>query len=121
MPCSTSLPENTGPEEATAANHPNPQHPMAKVTEFRADVQTEITLKINEAEARALDAMFSYGANAFLEGFYKCLGKAYVQPHENGVRSLHDTIRAQLAGPLATVTECRRQMGVTLEGMRQKR
>ena len=91
---------------------------MAKVQFFRADVGCEITLNIDETEARALDAMFSYGADAFLAGFEKCLGKTCVEPHKAGIRRLHDTIRKELSPCLATMSEARRQLQ---EQLRTKR
>lgn len=87
---------------------------MAKAQITGIGVNVEITLVINEAEARALDGMFSYGAEAFLKGFYKCLGKAYVQPFEKGVHSLHDTIRGQLSEPLAIIDKARQGMNEAL-------
>lgn len=36
------------------------------------------------------------------------MGKAYVEPHENGVRSLHSTVRNAVTGPLAAIQQARR-------------
>ncbi len=87
---------------------------MAKAKITGIGVNVEITMTLNEAEARALDGMFGYGAEAFLQGFYKCLGKAYVQPFEAGVHSLHDTIRGQLSEPLRIIDRARQGMNAAL-------
>lgn len=59
-------------------------------------LDVKVTLELNEDEIRALDALAGYGANAFLEVFYKQMGKAYLQPHEAGLRSLFNVIRSDL-------------------------
>lgn len=65
---------------------------MAQI-EGRATVETTITLALSEEEAAALDALVGYGVNEFLKVFYKELGEAYLKPHENGLRSLFDSVR----------------------------
>ncbi len=80
----------------------------------KAVVECNVLLQLNEEEARALDAMFGYGADAFLKGFYKQCGKSYVQPHEAGVRSLHDKIRGLMAGPLEEVNRVRQTINAAL-------
>lgn len=57
-----------------------------------AKAEIELTLD----EARALEAITTYGAKSFLEGYYKQLGKSYLQPHEKGVKSLFETIKQSL-------------------------
>lgn len=91
---------------------------MAKAQITGIGIDVEVTLKISEAEARALDGMFSYGPEAFLKGFYHHLGKAYVQPYEQGVRSLHDTIRGQLSEPLRIIDKARQGMNEALRAHR---
>lgn len=61
-------------------------------TKTTATLQTMHTLMLSEVEARALEALAGYGADAFLEVFYKHMGKHYLQPHESGLRSLFDSI-----------------------------
>ena len=60
---------------------------MAKI-EGRAQLQATITLALSESEASALDAITAYGADSFLEFFYKNLGESCLKPHEAGLRSL---------------------------------
>lgn len=62
-----------------------------------------VTLKLTVEEARALKEMTGYGAKPFLEGYYKQLGKSYMQPHEKGVYSLFDTINRELPQQIALV------------------
>lgn len=78
------------------------------VTETRVVLKTQ--LELDEIEVRALDGIFGYDVEKFLEVFYRTMGAAYVKPFEAGVRSLHATIRRELAGPLAAVTEARQKL-----------
>ena len=71
------------------------------------NVELHITIQLSESEARALDAMAGYGANAFIEVFYEKLGKAYMQDHESGLRTFLSSIRKQLPRILAKATEAR--------------
>lgn len=82
---------------------------MAKIRKAHVGVQIEakVVLELDEHEAAALEAIFSYNVDAFLAVFYERMGKAYVQPHEEGVRSLHKQIRGLMAGPLAEVKAMR--------------
>jgi len=64
---------------------------MAKIT-AKVGVNFEILLTLNETELRALDALVGYGVDPFLKVFYEKLGKAYMEPHEKGLRSLFDKI-----------------------------
>ena len=70
-------------------------------------ITLEIVLKLSEIEARALDTISGYGDKAFLEVFYKHLGKHYLEPHEKGVQSLFDTIRKELPQHLRDVDTAR--------------
>ncbi len=65
---------------------------MAKIV-GKPNVGLEFNFQLNEAEARALDALVGYGTDKFLEVFYQKLGKAYLSPHEQGLRSLFDAVR----------------------------
>jgi hypothetical protein len=83
---------------------------MAKVQQVRVTTELKVMLELNEAEVRALSGIFGYDVEAFLKVFYERMGKAYVQPHEAGVRSLHATIRQALAAPLEEVDKARRAL-----------
>lgn len=83
---------------------------MAKVIHAKVQAQLTVTLELTELEARALDGIFGYNVDAFLKVFYERMGKAYVQPHEAGVRSLHNSIRGVVAGPLAEIDKARKAM-----------
>lgn len=67
-----------------------------------AEIKSELKLSINITltltleEAKALNEITGYGVDAFLEGYYKQLGKSYMQPHERGCRSLFETINKNL-------------------------
>lgn len=79
---------------------------MAKV-KATSDVDLQITFTINEAEARALEALTCYGDKAFLETFYEKMGRSYLQPHERGLLSFFAAVRASLDGPLRRVDDAR--------------
>ena len=64
------------------------------------DLKINITLDLTLAEARALNEITGYGVKEFLAGYYKQLGKSYLQPHEKGVISLFETIKQNLPGKL---------------------
>ncbi len=51
-------------------------------------VKLEVTLKLDEGEARALEALMGYGVEDFIKVFYEHLGKHYLSPYEDGLRRL---------------------------------
>jgi hypothetical protein len=59
-----------------------------------------ITMTLSEEEARALNALSAYGTDKFVEVFYEKLGKAYLEPHETGLRSLLNSVIQTLPGIL---------------------
>ena len=65
---------------------------MAKIIGC-GEIRGEVTLVMTEAEAKALDALVGYGPQNFLKVFYEHLGKAYLEPHERGLRSLFESVR----------------------------
>ncbi len=84
---------------------------MASVKSYNIDAKLTVTLELNEAEARALSGIFGYDVNVFLKVFYERMGKAYVEPYEAGVRSLHQTISGVVSGPIAKIAAARKAMG----------
>lgn len=65
---------------------------MAKINGV-PNISARITIELSEAEAAALDALVGYGVDSFLDVFYTKLGRAYLQPHEHGLRSLFTSVR----------------------------
>lgn len=65
---------------------------MARVIGY-GEIKGEVTLVMSEEEAKALDALVGYGPQNFLKVFYEHLGKAYLEPHERGLRSLFESVR----------------------------
>ncbi len=59
-------------------------------------IDVDVNLKLTMAQVQALEALAGYGADAFLESFYKQMGKYYLQPHEAGLRSLFAAIQSEL-------------------------
>lgn len=76
--------------------------------EGRPELGLEIVIRLNESEARALYALAGYSIECFLETFYEQMGKAYLQPHEKGLRTLFAAIHEAVGGILNRMTDCRR-------------
>lgn len=73
---------------------------MSRLTQLPV-VEVGATIRLTEPELRALEALVGYGDEAFLKVFYEKLGRAYMQPHEAGLKSLFAVIRADLNPILA--------------------
>ena len=74
-------------------------------------VQLTVTIALTEPEARALDALAGYGDDAFVAAFYEKLGKAYLQPHEGGLRSFLKSVRDVMPGLLSRANDARDAFG----------
>ena len=59
-------------------------------------LELNVNIQLSAVEVRALEALAGYGADAFLRVFYKEMGQHYLKPHEAGLRSLFETIQAEL-------------------------
>lgn len=68
----------------------------------------ELTFTVNESEARALDALAGYSDDAFIKVFYERLGEHYLKPHEKGLRSLFESIRASIPEYLKRTDQARK-------------
>lgn len=64
-------------------------------------------MQLSEAEARVLEAMAGYGADAFLKVFYQKLGRYYMEPHEKGIRTLFDSVKSQIVPSLNKIDKAR--------------
>lgn len=90
------------------------------VIEGRPVLTFTVRLQLTEAEAGALDAIAGYGADSFLEVFYKHMGKAYLEQYEGGLRSLFDSVRcggASVGGLLEKVREAREVFNGSKKGV----
>lgn len=77
---------------------------MAEVkTRTEVSITIGVHIKLTLSEAKALRAMVQYGHKAFLDGYYKQLGRSYMKPHESGVQSLFETINKELPGKIEKV------------------
>lgn len=79
------------------------------MSEFKpqATVKFQIYVALDESQARALDALAGYGADEFIKQFYEHLGKHYMEPHEDGLRSLLKEIRHVIPSQLKQVDRAR--------------
>ena len=73
----------------------------------RPNVNLDLTFRINEAEARALEDLAGYGDDSFIKAFYEFLGKCYMEKHEAGLRSFLCSVRKFLPPQLAKLDEAR--------------
>lgn len=81
---------------------------MALVKQYAVEANLKVLLELSEEEVKALDGIFGYDVEVFLKVFYEKMGKHYVEPYENGVRSLHKTIRGAVGGPIEKINEAKR-------------
>jgi hypothetical protein len=68
---------------------------MEKITS-KSWFTLEIGIRLTEQEARALNAITEYGTESFIDTFYKYLGKSALKPHEEGLKSLFESIKKEL-------------------------
>ena len=80
---------------------------MAEIEE-RSVVKVDAKFTVSEGEMRALEALAGYGDDAFIEMFYKTLGKTYLQPHEKHLREFLKSIRS-IATPILSRTDAARK------------
>lgn len=83
-----------------------------KKVEADIKVQIELTSRISftEVELRALEGIFGYGPEAFIDGFYRQCGSAYVRPYEAGIRSLHEKVLPDLREALRKIDMIRNRL-----------
>jgi hypothetical protein len=68
---------------------------MAQLT-TRPMVDLKVQLELNYHEIAALDALAGYGLKSFLDVFYEKMGESYLKPHEEGLKTLFETVRKVL-------------------------
>jgi hypothetical protein len=80
------------------------------IVENKPILKAEILVTLSEEEARALEALAGYGDDAFIKAFYERLGKAYMGPHEAGLRSLFANATSKLGSALKKIDAARAAM-----------
>ena len=70
---------------------------MARV-DGRPKIEAVIEIIMSEEEAAALYALTEYGVDAFLKNFYDKMGYSILKPHEEGLRSLFESVRSSESG-----------------------
>lgn len=78
-----------------------------KMTE-RPKVDFQLTFTVNEAEARALDALVGYDFDAFMKNFKEGMGKAYIEGHEEALRAVFGEFRSQIPNALSRLESARK-------------
>lgn len=71
-------------------------------------LEFDVWVNLTECQARALDALAGYGTDVFLKVFYEHMGKHYLKPHEEGLRSLFESARGTIANQLHHVDRVKR-------------
>ncbi len=61
-----------------------------------SSLKVNFTISLTEIEARALKAITEYGSKPFLEMFYEKLGRSALEPYEDGIIDLFNTIGNEL-------------------------
>lgn len=84
---------------------------MAEI--FGSPVSVQATLRLDESELRALDALATCSTDAFLEMFYTNLGRQHLAPYEQGLRSLFFAIRRDLPECLSNADAVRKALGMS--------
>ncbi len=81
--------------------------------EITTSVGITATLTLNESQLRALEALASYGDDAFLKAFYIKLGRHYMQPFERDLRELFSLIRSEVPTALRGIKQSRESLGIS--------
>ncbi len=70
-------------------------------------VSMTVAMRLTEAELAALNAIAGYGVEPFLSVFYEKMGRAYLEPHEAGLRTLFACIQNETNGLLRQAADAR--------------
>lgn len=70
-------------------------------------IDITISVSLSLAEAEALQEFTGYGYDAFLKGYKKQLGSAYISKREVGLKSLFGTIDGPLSKEVAKAKKYR--------------
>jgi len=81
-------------------------------TQVRASISLRVEIILDESEARALDAIFGYSPQAFIDGFYAQLGSHYLKPHAHAVPGLFRSVKQQLCPALKRVDDARKKFNM---------
>lgn len=83
-----------------------------KITGNASVQQCEFTVdvKLTLGEAEALKEMASYNTRDFLDALYAKLGKSYIQPHEEDLKSLFSTIKQTLPAEIKKLNEVKEKI-----------
>lgn len=74
--------------------------------DIKVITDVQVTIRLNYEQAKALDAMAGYGAEAFIKAFKEKLGAHYITPYEEGIKSLFSEIRTSNKPIQKAIYEC---------------
>lgn len=76
-------------------------------TKVTTSISLSVQITLTETEARALVAIMGYEADGFIRGFYKQMGRHYLEPHAHAVPGLFKSVKEQLNPALCRVDAAR--------------
>lgn len=82
--------------------------PISLTSKVQAEVKINFSLTVKQASA--LQALSVYGADSFLETFYKHMGKAYLQPFEKELREVFAFLKDPLANEIERANDFERDV-----------
>ena len=68
----------------------------------------KVVLVLTEQEAGALHDIVAYGYKSFMEVFKEKLGKHYIEQHEEGAKSLFETVAKEMPTHFGRFREARK-------------
>ena len=71
-------------------------------------MQFSVFMKLTEPEARALKELTVFGFDNFVKVFYEHLGKSTMQPHEEGLKSLFESIKNEIPKHLSRIDKTKK-------------
>lgn len=85
---------------------------MAFIEKIATTVDVLATISLNASEIKALDALAGHGVDNFIALFYKNMGRAYLEPHEAGLRTFLKAVNG-CAEMVRSAEECREFLALT--------
>jgi hypothetical protein len=83
----------------------NKVHGVGRRLHTSGAVSFRAHITLTEVECRALDALVGYGADAFIKALYNSLGAAYMQEHEEGLKSFFEAARRDVLPALKVINQ----------------
>lgn len=111
--CEKALRNYTRPRGKLLSRQATRRKKVAQVADVKPHgrITMEVTLVLNEREARALNALTSYGFDDFLNALYTKLGRTYIEPYQDGLASLFTRCRETITPTIKDIEDAREHLG----------